>query len=66
MATVAIYARQSVDGTTGIDNQLARCTALAASCGWTVVDEFTDNAVSAFKSRGRGLRGPACWHPPLT
>lgn len=54
MTTVAIYARQSMDRATGIDNQLARCRALAASRGWTVVDEFTDNAVSAFKTRGKG------------
>ncbi|AOX46710.1 hypothetical protein BJP65_13650 [Microbacterium sp. BH-3-3-3] len=54
MTTCAIYARQSMDRATGIDRQLARCRALAASRGWEVVAEFEDNAVSAFKSRGAG------------
>ncbi|RAZ34837.1 recombinase family protein [Microbacterium sp. SMR1] len=54
MTTCAIYVRQSIDKAEGISRQLARCRALAESRGWTVVAEFEDNAVSAFKSRGQG------------
>ncbi|MDU0367665.1 recombinase family protein [Microbacterium sp. KSW4-17] len=54
MTTCAIYVRQSMDKATGIDRQLVRCRALAASRGWDVVAEFEDNAVSAYKTRGSG------------
>lgn len=54
MTTCAIYTRQSIDRAAGIDRQLARCRALAASRGWEVVAEFEDNAVSAYKTRGKG------------
>lgn len=38
----------------GIDRQRARCTALAESRGWELVQEYTDNDVSASKPRGKG------------
>ncbi len=49
-----MYTRQSIDKAEGIDRQLARCRALAASRGWTVVEELTDNNTSATKTRGKG------------
>jgi site-specific DNA recombinase len=49
---VAIYLRQSVDLTEGIDRQRARCGALVAARGWEVVATYEDNDVSANKRRG--------------
>lgn len=48
---VAVYLRQSLDVQEGIDRQRARCLALVESRGWELVEVFTDNAVSASKSR---------------
>lgn len=50
--SAVIYVRQSVDVAEGIKRQLARCRTLAEARGWTVVEEFEDNAVSATKARG--------------
>lgn len=53
----AIYVRQSLENAEGIDRQLERCHSLASSRGWTVTEEFVDNAVSAAKVRkGAWLR----------
>lgn len=53
---VVLYARISED-TTGdglkVADQLARCRKHAADQGWTVVDEITDNDVSALKGAHR-------------
>ncbi|RDV44127.1 hypothetical protein DOE76_13870 [Leifsonia sp. ku-ls] len=49
----AIYLRQSLDNTEGIERQRDRCRALAVARDWEVVEEFEDNAVSASKSRER-------------
>jgi site-specific DNA recombinase len=46
-----LYARQSVDLTEGIDRQLERGRRLAEQRGYAVVGEYTDNDVSATKSR---------------
>ncbi len=51
-ASAVIYVRQSMDVAEGIQRQLARCRTLAEARGWTVVEEFEDNAVSATKARG--------------
>lgn len=48
----AIYVRQSQDKAEGIDRQLAKCRAKAEERGWTVVEEYKDNFVSATKQRG--------------
>jgi site-specific DNA recombinase len=48
----ALYFRQSLDVQEGIDRQRTRCRALAQARGWSVVDEYTDNDVSASKARG--------------
>jgi site-specific DNA recombinase len=48
----ALYFRQSLDVQEGIERQRTRCHALAQARGWTVVDEYTDNDVSASKARG--------------
>ncbi len=53
---VAIYTRISKDKTgleAGVDRQLSACTALAAELGWTVVEEFSDNDISAYSGRVR-------------
>jgi len=50
----AVYVRQSEDVKEGIARGLARCKALDAQQGWTLVEEYSDNAVSASKVRGAG------------
>jgi site-specific DNA recombinase len=50
----ALYARQSLDRTEGIDRQLARAQALAAARGYDVVERYIDNDTSATKDRSRG------------
>jgi site-specific DNA recombinase len=57
----AIYARQSMDKTEGIDRQLEACRARAKAEGWEVVAEYEDNYVSAYKERGSGTS----WHQML-
>jgi site-specific DNA recombinase len=52
MTLTAIYVRQSLDKQEGIDRQLARTRALATQRGWTVAQEYEDNAASASKVRG--------------
>ncbi|GAA1950568.1 recombinase family protein [Agromyces allii] len=47
----AIYVRQSVNHAEGIDRAVARCERLVEARGWTLVDTFKDNDVSASKSR---------------
>src|SRR5215217_2105907 len=52
MIRAAIYARISYDPgarAVGVDRQREDCLRLAASRGWTVVAEYIDNNVSAFK-----------------
>lgn len=51
---VALYARQSKGDPDGIDRQLPRTAALAEMRGWTVVDRYADDDVSASKPRGAG------------
>jgi DNA invertase Pin-like site-specific DNA recombinase len=58
MSTVraAIYARISSDqeGTgLGVQRQVKECRARAATNGWTVVEEFVDNDVSAYSGKRR-------------
>lgn len=50
-----IYVRISEDdgSALGVDRQLADCKALASRLGWDVVDVFSDNDVSATRSRVR-------------
>lgn len=50
----ALYLRQSKTSDDGIDRQRERTTALAEARGWKVVAEYTDNDVSASKSRAAG------------
>jgi len=45
-----VYVRQSVERAEGIQRQLARCRALVDGQGWTIAEEFEDNAVSATKA----------------
>lgn len=49
----AIYVRQSVDHAEGIARSIKRCEALVKARGWTLVETFEDNAVSASKSRAK-------------
>lgn len=49
----AVYVRQSEDVEEGIKRGLALCNILAERRGWSVVEEYKDNAVSASKSRAR-------------
>ncbi|MCE4024675.1 recombinase family protein [Microbacterium sp. Au-Mic1] len=49
----AIYVRQSVDQAEGITRGIKRCEALLKSRGWTLVETYADNAVSASKSRAK-------------
>jgi site-specific DNA recombinase len=52
----ALYARISADQEAkglGVRRQLDDCRALAAKNGWVVVDEFTDNDISAFSGKSR-------------
>ncbi|MDN4473580.1 recombinase family protein [Demequina zhanjiangensis] len=57
----ALYLRQSLDRAEGIENQLARCTALANAKGWPVVATFRDNETRASGPRGEGT----AWHDML-
>lgn len=75
----AIYTRISSDPTgqrAGVTRQLDDCLALAERLGWTVVDSFDDNDISAFNGKtrpgfeamldaiSRGEIGAIiCWHP---
>lgn len=55
---VGIYARVSVDRdgeSTSVERQLESCRQLAASRGWTVVAEYSDSDLSAFR---RGVVRP--------
>ncbi|TFC87500.1 recombinase family protein [Cryobacterium sp. TmT2-59] len=47
------YSRQSLDLAEGIDRQQERTRQLAAQRGYTIVHEYTDNDVSATKSRAK-------------
>lgn len=49
----AIYARQSLSLSDGIDRQVSMCTKLCEARGWTVVEVYEDNDVSASKVRGK-------------
>lgn len=49
----ALYLRQSLDRAEGIETQRKRCTDLAQSRGWAIIDTFTDNEVKASKDRGK-------------
>ncbi|MHD0299882.1 recombinase family protein [Rhodococcus qingshengii] len=51
-----IYTRISRDregAGLGVDRQRSDCLALAESLGWTVVEEFSDNDISAYSGRRR-------------
>jgi len=50
----AIYLRQSVDVTEGIDRQRERTKALVKAKGWKLAGEYPDNETSASKSRENG------------
>lgn len=55
-ARAAIYARISEDTTgeqVGVQRQLTACRELAASRGWTIVTEATDNDISALTGKHR-------------
>jgi site-specific DNA recombinase len=54
MTRAALYLRQSLDVSEGIERQRIRCTASAASRGWTVTEAYEDNDTSATKARGAG------------
>ncbi|WP_194411409.1 recombinase family protein [Microbacterium cremeum] len=61
MTRAALYLRQSLDRDhrqEGIDRQRARCRAEVERRGWTIVEEYVDNDVSASKPRGVGT----AWH----
>ena len=52
----AIYARISRDTTgegLGVERQLADCRKIADQRGWTVVEEYVDNDISAFGGKHR-------------
>lgn len=52
----AIYCRISLDQTgeaLGVTRQLEDCTALAESLGWTIVEVYTDNDISASSGKPR-------------
>lgn len=49
----AIYARQSLSLSDGIDRQVGMCKKLCEARGWTVVEVYEDNDVSASKVRGK-------------
>lgn len=51
---VALYARQSKEDPEGIERQRPRTAALAKVRGWTVVDRYEDDDVTASKTRGPG------------
>ncbi|GAA1962582.1 recombinase family protein [Microbacterium aquimaris] len=48
----ALYLRQSKADDEGIERQRDRTTALSAARGWTIVETYVDNDVSASKPRG--------------
>lgn len=48
---VAIYVRQSVNHPEGIERALVKCKQLVLSRGWELVESYSDNAVSASKTR---------------
>lgn len=50
----ALYARQSIDSELGMARQQTLCRELIEQRGWTLVDEYLDNDVSATKGRGAG------------
>ncbi len=52
--TAAIYARQSIELSDGIDRQVKLCKKLCENNGWKVVKIYEDNDVSAYKNRGKG------------
>lgn len=52
MTRAALYLRQSLDVTEGIERQRERCTALVAARGWSVEREYADNDTSASRTRG--------------
>lgn len=54
LVKAAIYARQSLDVTEGIDRQIARCQKLIDAKDWTLGATYRDNDTSATKSRGAG------------
>lgn len=74
----AIYTRISVDPSgegLGVDRQLEDCQALAERLGWSVVETYSDNDISAFSGRHRpgfeamldGMKNGEydallCWH----
>lgn len=76
--TAVIYARISQDRTgagLGVERQVEDCRALAARLGWTVVEVFDDNDISAYSGRRRpayqrmlerlergDINGVLCWH----
>ncbi|WP_442922001.1 MULTISPECIES: recombinase family protein [unclassified Microbacterium] len=49
-----MYLRQSLDRAEGIESQRERCSALARSRDWQIVDSFTDNETKASDVRGPG------------
>ena len=52
----ALYARISADleqGGKGVARQLKDCQELAAKNGWTVIQEYIDNDISAYSGRVR-------------
>lgn len=56
MTRATIYLRQSEDKTgdeAAVSRQLADCRALCDSRGWTIVDTFTDNDISATTGKRR-------------
>lgn len=53
MTRAAIYTRQSKELDEGIERQMERTRDLARARDWEVVAEFSDNDVSASKSRGK-------------
>ena len=50
----ALYVRQSKEDRNGIERQLPRVTGLANLRGWTIVDVYQDDDVTASKSRAVG------------
>jgi DNA invertase Pin-like site-specific DNA recombinase len=79
MAGIGVYARISDDregSGLGVQRQVDDCTTLAEHRGWTVVDTYIDNDVSAYRGRTRPgyeqllsdlkaghITGVVAWHP---
>jgi DNA invertase Pin-like site-specific DNA recombinase len=76
LTRVGLYVRMSTDRKAGIRRQTEDCEAKAAALGWTVVDVYADNDVSAVKSKVRPeyermlediergvITGIIVWHP---